>query len=209
LPFTGEPELSNRPALFPSRRSLLATLAALTAASALGKSARADELPDASDALTRIMPQSAPAVSFTTPHGKMLGPANYAGHTLVLNFWATWCGPCVEELPSLAQAAPGWARHGILVLPVSIDLNGAAAVIPFYKSHDITTLPILLNSDGSDVRQLNAPGIPATLVINAQGQLVAHLVGAANWNTQATFAYLASLGATPKTGIAPISGAFL
>jgi len=201
--------LSNRPALFPSRRSLLATLAALTAASALGKSARADELPDASAALTRIMPQTPPALSFTTPHGKMLTPASYPGHVLVLNFWATWCGPCVDELPSLAQAAPGWARRGILVLPVSIDLQGAAAVAPFYRSHAITTLPILLNKDGSDVRALEAPGIPATLIIDAAGQLVGHLVGAANWNTQATFDYLAGLGAAPRTGIVPVSAARL
>jgi thiol-disulfide isomerase/thioredoxin len=184
-------------------------MAALTAASALGKSAAADALPDASEALTRIMPQSPPSVSFTTPHGKVLSPASYAGHVLVLNFWATWCGPCVEELPSLAQAAPGWAKQGILVLPVSIDLDGAKAVAPFYRSHNISTLPILLNADGSDVRTLNATGIPATLVINAAGQMVAHLVGAANWNTGATSDYLAGLGARPTTGIVPVSSAFL
>jgi thiol-disulfide isomerase/thioredoxin len=182
----------------PTRRQLLATLAALTGTPGLGKSAWANELPDAGPSLTRIMPQVPPPLHFTTPHGDRLSPASYPGRVLVLNFWATWCGPCVQELPSLAQAATGWAKNGILILPVSIDLTGADAVEPFYQSHNIKTLPVLLNADGSDVRQLGAPGIPATLVINAAGQLVAHIVGAANWNTSATFDYLSSLKANKQ-----------
>ncbi len=152
------------------------------------------------------MPSPAPNLRFTDAKGKNRTLADYAGHGLLLNLWATWCGPCVAEIPSFAAIAPSLARHKILILPISIDMEGLDAVRPFYASHHINTLPILLDTDGTAMDILNAPGIPVTLILNPAGQVVARLDYAANWNNPATLNLIHQL-AGPKSassGITPV-----
>jgi thiol-disulfide isomerase/thioredoxin len=159
------------------------------------------DLPDAAAALTQVMPTLAPPVRFADPDGRALTLADYRGHTLLVNLWATWCGPCIAEIPSFAALVPRLKKSGVLVLPISVDLTGAAVVRPFYARHGIDNLPILLNQDGSDLQTLDANGIPLTVVINPLGQLVARMDGAANWNTPGTIAFLRGLSATtPRSG---------
>jgi len=192
------------------RRSVIATVAGLALSVSRGNSAAAqstpDDLPDAAEVLNQIMPTGAPEMNFITPGGKKLSLKSYAGHGLVVNLWATWCGPCIAEIPSFAVIAPELARSKILVLPISIDLNGAAAVQPFYARSGITTLPVLLDPQGDLLGALNTTGIPATIIINAAGQLVAQLNGAANWNTPGTIAALKLLAgaAKPAGGVQPV-----
>ena len=174
-----------------ARRSIIAGLAA---AAAWGNCANAqvtlDDLPDAAEGLDSVAPSPAPDLKFQDSTGKHLTLADFRGAGLVVNIWATWCGPCVAELPSFAAIAPQLGRSKILVLPISVDFEGVKAVEPFYKSHGIGSLPILLDPDGTATDTLNAPGIPITLVINPAGQLVARVDGGANWNTPATLARL-------------------
>jgi thiol-disulfide isomerase/thioredoxin len=194
----------SRPLLL-SRRSLIAGASGLALAGGLGNCAKAQiaatDLPDAAVALTQMMPTVAPPLRFTDANGQLLTLADYRGHTLVVNLWATWCGPCIAEIPSFAALAPQLKEIGVLILPISIDVNGAAAVRPFFARHGISDLPILLNQDGSNLQLLDSNGIPVSVVINPAGQLVARLDGAANWNTPATIAFLRGLGAaTPISG---------
>lgn len=155
------------------------------------------DLPDAAGAMTIMAPTAAPPMVFTNAAGEQRTLAHYAGHTLVVNLWATWCGPCVAELPTFDALAPKLKASGVLILPVSIDLSGAAAVEPFYKSHGIKNLPILLDPNGDNMNVLNTDGVPITIIVNAAGQQVAQLEGAANWNTSAVMAFLRSQGSTP------------
>ncbi len=156
-----------------------------------------DDLPDAASAINQLMPGPAPDLKFTDASGKPLSLANYRGSGLIVNVWATWCGPCVAELPTFAAISQSLAKSKILVLPISVDLNGAKAVQPFYTSHGISDLPILLDPDGDTTNVLNAPGIPVTVIINPQGQLVGRLDGSANWNSATTLALVRQL-AGPK-----------
>jgi thiol-disulfide isomerase/thioredoxin len=183
------------------RRSIIAAAAGLALSATLGNSARAqgddDSLPDAASAIDQIMPAPAPDLKFTDAKGKPLSLANYRGNGLVVNIWATWCGPCVAELPTLAAIGGTLAKSKILVLPISVDLDGAKVVAPFYASHGITDLPVLLDPDGSATDVLNTDGIPVTIILNPQGQLVGRLDGSANWNSPATLALVRQL-AGPK-----------
>jgi len=192
-----------RPPLM-SRRSLIAAATALAAAGAWSNSAAAQtaepDLPDAADAITRMMPQVAPRLAFRNLQGQSLTLADYAGHPLLVNLWATWCGPCIAELPSFAALAPKLEASGIRILPISIDLTGAAVVQPFYARNGITTLPILLDPDGNNLQALKTNSIPVTLVINAAGQLVARCDGAANWDTPRMRAFLQGLKVKPPAG---------
>jgi thiol-disulfide isomerase/thioredoxin len=157
-------------------------------------------LPDAADGFNPMAPIAPPAMKFTDAKGQSLSLAAYKGHVLVVNLWATWCGPCVDELPTLAALADQIRAFGGLVLPISIDTNGAKAIQPFYALHGITNLPVLLDPDGDNLDILNSDGVPITLVIDPAGRLVARLEGAANWNTPRVRAFLQSLAPTqPET----------
>lgn len=134
-----------------------------------------------------------PVLNFTDEKGHKLSLAAYTGHVLLVNLWATWCGPCVDELPTLAVLARRIEPFGGLVLPISIDIGGAATVSPFYALHGIENVPILLNPSGDDLEALNTNGVPVTLVIDPRGRLVARLDGAADWDTPNVLAYLKSL----------------
>ncbi len=143
------------------------------------------------------MPTKAPNLKFTDAGGKPLSLVDYRGSGLVVNIWATWCGPCVAELPTFAAISRVLAKSKILILPISVDFEGSKAVQPFYASHNITTLPILLDPDGSATEALNTDGIPVTIIINPEGQLVGRLDGSANWDSPDTLALLRQL-AGPK-----------
>jgi len=184
-----------------SRRSVIAASAGLALGGIRGNSARAQisasDLPDAASVIDQIMPAPAPDLKFTNAAGKKLTLANYRGNGLVVNIWATWCGPCVAELPTFAAISQSLAKSKILILPISVDLDGSKTVQAFYTSHDITTLPVLLDPDGSATDALNTDGIPVSIIINPQGQLVGRLDGSANWNSPPTLALIRQL-AGPK-----------
>jgi thiol-disulfide isomerase/thioredoxin len=140
-----------------------------------------------------MAPVAAPALQFTDGKGQKRSLSNYKGHVLLVNLWATWCGPCVEEIPTLAALAGQMQAYGGLVLPISIDANGIQAVRPFYALHAITNLPILLDTDGNNLDVLNTDGVPVSLIIDPAGRLVGRLDGSANWNTPRVRAILQAL----------------
>ena len=180
-----------------SRRSLIAGSAGLALGGTLSNQARADEadllLPDAAGQLGDMAPTPAPALTFGTPAGKRLSLAAFRGHVLLVNLWATWCPPCVAELPTFAALAPRMAAFGGLVLPVSIDVGGTPVVRAFYARHKITDLPVLTDPSGKDLDILDTNAVPVTLLITPQGLLAGRVEGAANWDTPGVLAILKKL----------------
>ena len=79
---------------------------------------------------------------------------------MVINLWATWCVPCVEEMPSLAALSKTLAPDDIAVLPLSSDRGGARVVEAFYQEHGITGLPVLLDPKGAAARAWRRPRHP-------------------------------------------------
>ncbi len=106
-------------------------------------------------------------------------PSDWRGRIVVLNFWATWCIPCVAELPSLDRLAA--AEPGFAVLAVSADRAGAEVVSPFLKAHGILHLTTLLDPHMEVGRAFGVAGFPTTLVIDATGRLRGRLEGPADW----------------------------
>ena len=130
--------------------------------------------------LVRTDPAAAlPAFGFADAAGATHTLAEFAGKGVLLNLWATWCMPCVAELPSLAALAG--KLSGVAVLPLSSDRGGAAVVERFYASHGIAGLGVWLDQKGAAAEALRARGLPTTLLIDRQGRERARLEGGADW----------------------------
>ena len=132
-------------------------------------------------AMVRMTPKPAPAVAFVDATGAARTLASYRGQGVVLNVWATWCGPCVAEMPSLVALSR--RAEGFVVLPLSIDHGGAAVVGPWLQRHDATALPVLIDDRQAAMVALGVRGVPTTFVIDRAGDLRGMLEGGADWST--------------------------
>jgi thiol-disulfide isomerase/thioredoxin len=176
-----------------SRRCLLAAAGTLAAGFGARKP-HAQELEDLASALKLTDPPvPAPAISFVAADGSEHRLVEFLGHGMVVNLWATWCAPCVAEMPALAALSKTLAPDDIAVLPLSSDRGGAAAVEAFYRQHDITGLPVLLDPKGAAAHAWHARGIPTSVVIDRQGRERARLEGAADWSTPTAAALVRKL----------------
>lgn len=133
-------------------------------------------------------PVTPPPISFLDAKGNKHKLNEYLGSGVVLNFWATWCAPCVAELPSLGALAGKLAAQRVVVLPLSSDHGGAAAVRRFYQAHNIKDLPILLDPQGDAMRAMGISGIPVTFIIDRKGLERASTAGSEDWGTDAAAA---------------------
>jgi len=146
-----------------------------------------------------------PDFTFTDAEGRPHGVADFAGRGLVINLWATWCPPCVAEMPALDRLAAALAREGILVLPLSSDRGGAAAVRAFYERTEVRHLGIWLDPRGAAGRALGVRGLPTTLIVDRGGRERARLEGDAAWDAPEFIAAIRRL--TARGAPAPARGA--
>ena len=127
-------------------------------------------------------PRDLPEIRFVDGTGQELGLAEYRGEGLVVNFWATWCAPCVREMPALDRLHAALRGSGVVVLALSGDRGGASVVEGFYKTHEIDNLETLLDKNMATARALGVRGLPTTLLIDGEGREIGRLVGAAEWD---------------------------
>ena len=116
----------------------------------------------------------APEFSFPTPDGKkMLGPQDFKGKILVLDFWASWCGPCRAEIPHLKEAYKEYSNKGVAFFSVSIDKDNAAWRKAM-KEENMPWAQVQAPKAGKDVmKQYQFSGIPYILVLDEEGKIVA------------------------------------
>ena len=176
-----------------TRRGVLAA-GGLAAASLAPRGLYAHDLPELSEVLVPVDPPRTP------PDGVFLDAdegehtiASFLGHGMVINFWATWCQPCIAEMPSLVTLSKALAPHNIAVLPLSSDRGGVGVVHSWYEAHDISGLPILLDPHGALGHAWGGMGIPTTHVIARDGKERARLEGAADWSSDVTVALIRRL----------------
>lgn len=123
-----------------------------------------------------------PAPDFTLPmlNGGEARLSDYKGKIVFLNIWATWCGPCREEMPSMEKLYQDLKGRDFEILAVSIDAQGSAAVAPFVKEHKLS-FPILIDSQSKIGRLYKTTGIPETFIIDKNGIIVSKVIGYRNW----------------------------
>jgi cytochrome c biogenesis protein CcmG/thiol:disulfide interchange protein DsbE len=122
---------------------------------------------------------SAPEFSIKADNGRTITASNFGGRLLVLNFWATWCQPCVEEVPSLDEFAKQMEGSGVVVLGVSMDTNPSA-----YRAFlDRTHVSFMTARDPSAKisGDYGTFKYPESYIIDAKGKVVQKIIGATNW----------------------------
>lgn len=126
-------------------------------------------------------PPSMPTRALRDAAGNETTLAAYQGEVMVLNLWATWCSPCMEEMPSLAQLQYNFEGR-IRVIPVSVDSEGdREKAISELRRLSGGALPFLQDMTRGVLFDAQAAGMPVTIIYDAQGQEVARLAGGADW----------------------------
>jgi thiol-disulfide isomerase/thioredoxin len=162
------------------RRTLLLSGALLSASLVLPRRARATI---AKGLIIADPPVLLPALDIQDGDGNAAGLALLRGRAVLLNLWASWCLPCVVELPSLDRLAPVSAADGIDVVALSLDRTGAPAARAAYARMGIKSLALRLDAERRAAEALAATMLPTTLLIDARGREMARFVGAAEWDS--------------------------
>lgn len=141
----------------------------------------------AQDKLGEFIPadplQPAPEMSLTDRDGKTLALADLKGKLVLINLWATWCQPCLKEMPSLAEL-PKTLGDGFVLLAVSEDRGGDKVVAPFVDKHGLDNMKIYLDPDSKLGHAFKARGLPTSIVIDPKGNQVGRVEGAADWASE-------------------------
>jgi thiol-disulfide isomerase/thioredoxin len=138
-------------------------------------------------------PRHIPAAAFFDAKGNRLSLATFGGHYVLLNLWATWCGPCVRELPALARL-----QHDVpslTIVAVSEGRENAAETQRFLKSHDAGSLHVYLDPDHAFLAALGVFGLPLSMLMDKKGMEQAKAVGPAEWDDADAIAYLRAMTA--------------
>ena len=112
------------------------------------------------------------------------------GRGIVLNFWATWCAPCVREMPQLDRLKGLVSGNGVDVLAISVDRQGASVVKKFYATNKLHDLDILVDRGSKLIRSLKGRGLPTTVLFNKKGQEVGRVTGIAEWDSLESVAFI-------------------
>lgn len=130
-----------------------------------------------------------PALQFTDPEGQTLDLGAQDGPVLI-NLWATWCGPCVKEMPQL-DALAGELEGEVRVITVSQDIRGAEVVTPFFAKAGLTRLEPWLDPETELSAQFTPEGaLPLTVLFDAKGREVLRVVGGYEWDSPEAIAMI-------------------
>jgi len=138
-----------------------------------------------------VVGDSAPDFSITADNGRTITPSQFGGKLLVLNFWATWCPPCIEELPSLIAFQERFAKSGVVVLGLSVDKDEKA-----YKDFVTRARLSFLTARDPD-NKINAEygtfKFPETYIIDGRGKVLRKIISGQNWMSERVISDVESL----------------
>jgi thiol-disulfide isomerase/thioredoxin len=167
--------------LFLSIACLFLSLTACTKADTPDKGTVATEKKPAPDVLVKSLSD-----------GSSLKLSDLKGKVVLLNFWATWCPPCREEIPSMMKLNSFMAGKPFQMVAVSIDEGGKPAIETFFKETGFS-LPTYIDVSGASVKSYGITGVPETFIIDRQGILIKKIVGGYAWDSPEAVSFLEGL----------------
>jgi thiol-disulfide isomerase/thioredoxin len=138
-------------------------------------------------------PTAVPQVAFSDAAGVRRSLAAFKGHYVLLNLWATWCAPCVRELPALARLKAAVPRDRLSVVAVDVGRGTPADARSFLDAHGARALDAYVDSNIALLRAFGAYGLPLTVLIDPQGREVGRSVGPAAWDAPDAIAWFKAL----------------
>lgn len=127
-------------------------------------------------------PKPLPALSFVDGNRQKRTLASFKEKLVLLNIWATWCGPCREEMPTLDRLQAQLGSKAFEVVALSIDNADITLIENFYEELNLDSLATYVDPTGSAMAILNVNGIPATLLVSPQGEELGRMLGPAEWD---------------------------
>ncbi len=124
----------------------------------------------------------APKLMFEATPGKKTSLAAFKGRRVLVNLWATWCAPCIAEMPDLDKLAAAKGAK-LLIIPLSQDMEGWQAVKKFFKPGKFKTLQPMLDQPGSFAEAIGARGLPMSVLYDEKGREVWRVAGTLKWGT--------------------------
>jgi thiol-disulfide isomerase/thioredoxin len=131
----------------------------------------------------RKTPEPLPAISYVDSTGTARTEADLKGRVVLLNLWATWCAPCLKEMPALDRLQKELGSDKFEVVALSVDRAGPDAAKKFLDKIKVQNLKLYADSSAKAAISLKAVGMPTTLLLNTQAQEIGRLVGPAEWDS--------------------------
>ncbi len=128
-------------------------------------------------------PEDVPTAPFVDAEGRERTLADWKGKVVLLNLWATWCAPCRKEMPGLDRLQAKLGSDKFEVVAVSVDRTGIDGARKFLDQVNVRNLAVLSDPSARMAATLRAIGLPATLLIDAEGREIGRMVGPAEWDT--------------------------
>ncbi|MCC6470613.1 MAG: TlpA family protein disulfide reductase [Alphaproteobacteria bacterium] len=199
-------------AVIRDRAASVLLLAGLLAAGLVLPGMAADRPPlkgDMKDFVLADPPKPLPPMAITDLDGKEVGLDAFKGRVVVVNLWATWCVPCIKEMPSLERLTAKVKDRPVAVMSISQDRGGAKQVARFLEKQGLKTLPIYLDPKGTALRAIGGRGLPTTVIIDREGREVGRLEGDAEWdgpNALALIEHVLAQGAAQRPPLLKTGG---
>lgn len=134
----------------------------------------------------------APDFSFPGLNGQLVRLSDYRNKVVLLNIWATWCPPCVEEMPSMEKLYQVLTGRDFEILAVSIDKLGTKAVTPFIQKYKLT-FPALIDSEGTIQNIYGTTGVPESFIIDRKGVIRQVVIGPIDWYAPEVIRFIQNL----------------
>ncbi len=173
-------------------------VAAATATKPVARTGRVLSLDEAFRALDLIRPsRQKVAEDFTLgmADGKAFRLSEHRGKTVIVNFWATWCPPCREEMPALERLYRRHKDHGLVLVAVSIDAD--PKIVPPYVQASKLTFPIALDPHADVANKYGVRALPSSFVVDREGTMAALALGPRAWDNDASHSLVEAL-TTPR-----------
>ena len=144
----------------------------------------ADETIEIKNLVIYDKPKKYDAITFLDAKKNELNLDNYKGNLVLLNFWATWCAPCKEEMPSLDQLQSNEKLNNLKIFPINIGQENLKKSQKFFKILSIKNLKVYLISSINLPKKLQLRGIPTTILINKDGLEFARIIGSVDFKDE-------------------------
>ena len=148
------------------------------------------EKPDLKNLVLIKSPKTYDEVIFKDINQKNVNLVDFKGKLVILNFWATWCAPCKEEMPSLDDLQSNTKLNNLKIFPINIGQEDVRKSEYFFKELDIKNLEIYFDAPITLAKKFSLRGVPTTIIFNKEGKEFARIIGSIDFNNEEFISWL-------------------